>query len=237
MTQLSWFPFDPMQWAQVIGPRSLEEEGALLRCVRTAWANAEVVCAIEDTPGAWDAILGSRWRALLPVVKRFFVADPEHPGYVTWPWLRAIHAKQSERHAAMVAKGKLGGRPVKSKRPHNTTSGKAEVSAGVPSNFPSASQEVRGVSLPTAERNPPVVAVGRGGATSTPGSGPDHERLSAEALAAWEKAHPDHAASVQACITRIMRAQGRSPELDPVPVVIRWQALEEAHGERRAPHA
>lgn len=130
MTQLSWFPFDTEEWAHLVRDLSIEEEGALTRAVRTAWSAREAPATLADRPAAWDNLLGPRRRALEPVIRDFFVAHPDHPGRLHWPWLTSRYATQLERYESASRRGRMGGRPRKAEHEQESSAKSSGKSSG-----------------------------------------------------------------------------------------------------------
>jgi uncharacterized protein YdaU (DUF1376 family) len=112
MADLQWLPYDIEAWDERTRELSLEEEGALMRLTRHAW-EADDPCTIADSEAVFDRLLGSRWKRLLPLLRRHFTPAPERPGRLRCEWLYAIWQRQLAKHQSYQDRGGKGGRPKK----------------------------------------------------------------------------------------------------------------------------
>ncbi|MDB4906385.1 MAG: hypothetical protein JWO05_1169 [Gemmatimonadetes bacterium] len=124
MTSLPWFPYDVDEWELRTRALSMEEEGALMRLCRLAWADAEP-CTILDSPHAMERALGAKWKRLLPFVRSHFVPCGL-TGRLRCDWLLALYDRQLAKHESYQLRGAQGGRPRKAAPSAPDSSGKAQ---------------------------------------------------------------------------------------------------------------
>lgn len=241
-TQLAWWPFDAVEWDNLIGECTVEEEGALLRMMRRAWRRPEP-CTLDDGPAAFDAV-GARAKVLTPFLRRFFLPDPARPGKLVSPWLRAKYDAQRERYERRAKPGALGG----TMKQANRTLASEQDSLFNPRKRRRSNASSNASSSPPGHAAPPVAMLGQKLegllTTQTPPSpsGLDAPSTADEpevsALWRWYDANPDVQADVALrAAQRLAAAQAENPQADTrlLAPTARVIALREAWRASRAP--
>ncbi len=84
-----------------------------MRLIRHAWRAADP-CTIADNEDAFDRVLGSRWKKLVPIIRQHFTPAVDRPGRLRCDWLLAVYERQLAKHQSYQTRGGKGGRPKRS---------------------------------------------------------------------------------------------------------------------------
>ena len=106
-TQLDWYPTDVDEWDLLCEGLDPAEEGVLARAFRRAWKQQGT---LDDTPEAWEELLGERVDEFEPFVRRYFKPSREFPGRLVWPKNRRLWETQFDKYQGRVGAGEKGGR-------------------------------------------------------------------------------------------------------------------------------
>lgn len=224
MSVLVWFPYDVEQWEKRTADLTLEEEGALTRLCRMAWAE-EIPCTLPESATRLERILGARWQRLRHVLAANFTPDSAHPGRLVCTWLLALYDEQHGKYSKRVERNNRYRRrqkgeetdttpatspessPATSQETHVETTSETQGETSQPSR--AESKELRRAS-PGILKNPGLEAPAPSGAFAlgearAAGAGEEatnvlhgeyYQRLRARAQT-WLERHPDEAAQLE----------------------------------------
>lgn len=197
-------PLNFDEWAKIVAGMTAAQEGTLLRASRVAWQAGHRNAPAATLPND-DAALGRMLggRDHLDVVRRHFQPSPDDSSVLVWSWLSRAYAEALERYQRRKLAGVESG---ETRRRRSRERGKARLGAEHCSN---------NVHVMLEQPKPNPVGVGSsnqpptGGASSAPASGgratpPDEPARAAlaaitpEALSAWQDAHPEASAALDA---------------------------------------